>query len=115
MLEAVKPFEAAFSRAKGYADWSNVAAFTLEENDAGRVFYGAHQVANLLLEFVWFRTHSKGLTREVFAAVERLAHIVQGLGPGQRRFFRESLKALPEPLQIAAKDAAASRRVKRPA
>lgn len=115
MLDAVKPFEAAFSRAKGYADWSNVAAFTLEENDAGRVFYGAHQVANLLLEFVWFRTHSKGLSREVFAAVERLAHIVQGLGPGQRRFFRESLKALPEPLQIAAKDAAASRNGKKPA
>lgn len=115
MLEAVKPFEAAFSRAKGYADWSNVAAFTLEENDAGRVFYGAHQVANLLLEFVWFRTHSKGLSRELFAAVERLAHIVQGLSPGQRRFFRESLKALPEPLQVAAKDATASRNGKKPA
>ncbi|WP_313370217.1 hypothetical protein [Achromobacter animicus] len=115
MLEAVKPFEAAFSRAKGYEDWSNVAAFTLEENDAGRVFYGAHQVANLLLEFVWYRSHGKGLNHHVFAAVERLAHIVQGLAPGQRRFFRESLKALPMPLQIAAKDATASRAAKKPA
>ncbi len=32
-----------------------------------------------------------------------------------RAGFRESLKALPEPLQIAAKDATASRNGKKPA
>jgi len=109
MLEAAKPFHAAFSRAKGYEDWSAVAAFTLEEHDAGRVSYGALQLANLLFEFVWFSANQRGLSREAFTAVERLGLVVRGLPWGQRRFFREILKTLPAPLQMAAKEAAARR------
>ncbi len=106
LLEATKPFHAAFSRAKGYEDWPAVAAFTLEEHDAGRIVYGSLQLANLLLEFAWFSAYKNGLNREAFAAVERLALIVRDLPWGQRRFFRETLKTLPSALQMAMKEAA---------
>jgi len=115
LLDAAKPFQAAFSRAKGYDDWSSVAAYTLDEHDAGRVSYGAPQIANLLLEFVWFSTHARGLNRQAFAAIERFADVVRGLNWGQRRFFRESLKALPVPLQLAAKEAEGRRDAAKPA
>jgi hypothetical protein len=105
MLDATRPFHAPFSRAKGYASWPAVAAFALDEHDAGRVSYGALQVANLLLELTWFSAHEQGLCRQAFTTVERLAHVMRGLTPGQRRFFSDSLRTLPVPLQAAASEA----------
>lgn len=105
MLETARPFHAPFSRAKGYVSWPAVAAFALEEHDTGRLSYGALQVANLLLELVWYSAHEQGLCRQAFAAVERLAHVMRGLQSGQRRFFKESLRTLPTPLQAAAMEA----------
>ena len=104
VLDATRPFQAPFSRAKGYIDWSSVAAYALEEHDAGRAHYGPLQLANLLLELAWFCTHEKGLCREAYSAVERLALLMSTLQPKERRFFSESLKTLPEALQAAAKE-----------
>jgi hypothetical protein len=105
VLDAAHPFHAPFSRAKGYIDWSSVAAFALEEHDAGRVHYGSLQLANLLLESAWFLAQEKGLCKEAYYAVERLAELMATLQPKERRFFSESLKTLPELLQAAAKEA----------
>jgi hypothetical protein len=104
VLDATRPFDAPFSRAKGYIDWASVAAFALEEHDTGRTHYGPLQLANLLLESAWFCTHQKGLCKEAYAAVERLATCMAALQPKERRFFSESLKTLPEALQAAAKE-----------
>lgn len=105
VIDATRPFHAPFSRAKGYIRWSDVAAFAIEEHDTGRSQYGPLQVANLLLELAWFHAHEKGLCKEAYAAVERLAASMALLQPKERRFFRESLTSLPEPLQLAAREA----------
>lgn len=102
--DATSPFHAPFSRAKGYTTWSSVAAFALEEHDAGRTHYGPLQLANLLLESAWFCMHEKGLCKEAYAPVERLAKLMAALQPKERRFFSENLKTLPEALQTAAKE-----------
>jgi hypothetical protein len=102
--DATSPFHAPFSRAKGYTDWSSVAAFSLEEHDAGRTHYGPLQLANLLLESAWFCMHEKGLCEDACRAVERLAKLMATLQPKERRFFSENLKTLPEVLQAVGKE-----------
>jgi hypothetical protein len=105
VVDATRPFHAPFSRAKGYIRWSGVAVFAIEEHDTGRSHYGPLQVANLLLESAWFHAYEKGLCKEAYSAVERLAKSMKTLQPKERRFFRESLKSLPEPLHFAAREA----------
>ncbi len=105
VLDATRPFHAPFSPAKGYVDWSRVAAFALEEHEAGRAIYGPLQLANLLLEFAWYSVHEQGLCKEAYFAVEQLARLLTTLQPTERRFFSENLKTFPDVLQMAAKEA----------
>ncbi|RJF91638.1 hypothetical protein [Noviherbaspirillum saxi] len=99
VIDAVRPFHAPFSKAKGYGRWSTVAAFVLEEHDTGRTRYGALQIANLLLEYAWFSAHERGLCKEAYSAAERLTQLMMTLQPKERSFFRQSIKSLPEELQ----------------
>ncbi|HEY8606161.1 MAG TPA: hypothetical protein VIM12_03470 [Noviherbaspirillum sp.] len=102
LLDATRPFHAPFSRAKGYTRWSAVAAFALDEHDAGRSSFGPLQVANLLLEAAWFLAWEDGICKEASAAADRLARMLPSLQPGERRFFRAGLRSLPEPLASSA-------------
>lgn len=95
ILGAVRPFHAAFSKAKGFTGWSNAAVFAIEESDASRIQYPALQLANLLLETAWYSIHEYGLCRQAYDAIERLEGIMMELRPTERRFFRESIKDLP--------------------
>ncbi len=113
VVNAVRPFHAPFSPAKGYHSWSGAIAFALEEHDTGRVHYGPLQLANLLLEATWFQTFEHGLAAEAFAAAERLAVLMRGMRQAERRFFSDAVKALPHELQITVADAL--RKTPRPA
>lgn len=98
-LEAVRPFHASFSKAKGFTDWSSAAAFAIEENDTSRVQYPPLQLANLLLESAWWSAYEHGLCRQAYDAIDRLERIMMdSLRPSERRFFRESQKRLPAEL-----------------
>lgn len=99
MLDAVRPFHAAFSKAKGFTGWSNAAVFAIEENDSSRIQYPALQLANLLLETAWYSVHEYGLCKRAYDAVERLEGMMNELHPTERRFFRESIKDLPSELR----------------
>jgi len=105
VVNAVRPFHAPFSPAKGYTSWSGAIAFALEEHDTGRVHYGPLQLANLLLEATWFEAFEHGLAATAFAAAERLAVLMRGMRPAERRFFSDAVKALPHELQLAVADA----------
>ncbi|MBA1275723.1 hypothetical protein [Stutzerimonas azotifigens] len=97
-LEAVRPFHAAFSKAKGFTDWSSAAAFAVEESDTSRVQYPPLQLANLLLETAWYSAYEQGLCKQAYDAVDRLESLKNSLRPTERRFFRESMKHLPAEL-----------------
>ncbi|CAG9168679.1 hypothetical protein CURE108131_09220 [Cupriavidus respiraculi] len=112
-VDALRPFHAPFSRAKGFISWSSLAGFALDEHDAGHVHYGALQLANLLLEASWFRAYEQGITPSACEAVERLAGQLGALRPAERRFFGAAIDALPGELQAAAADAARAARGKR--
>lgn len=99
VFRAAQPFDVAFSKAKGFTDWSSAAAFAIEESDTSHVQYPLLQVANLLLEAAWYSTYEKGLCSEAYNAVERLEGIVDKLQAKHRRFFRESLDLLPAELR----------------
>jgi hypothetical protein len=115
-VDALRPFHAPFSRAKGFISWSSLASFALDEHDTGHVHYGALQLANLLLEASWFRTYEEGVTPKAYEAVERLAGQLGALRPAERRFFHAAIDGLPRELQLAAADAARAARSKpRPA
>lgn len=99
VIRATSPFHTTFSAAKGYIDWSSVVAYTLEDFDAGQAGHQPLQLANLLLEAVWFYTFEQGLAQAAFDAVERLARLMPVLKPEQQRFFRESMGGLPAELK----------------
>ncbi|WP_425054287.1 hypothetical protein [Pseudomonas abyssi] len=99
VFRAAQPFDVAFSKAKGFTDWSSAAAFAIEESDTAYAQYPLLQVANLLLEAAWYSTYEKGLCSEAYDAVERLEGIVDKLQAKHRRFFRESLDLLPAELR----------------
>jgi hypothetical protein len=111
-VDALRPFHAPFSRAKGFISWSSLAGFALDEHDAGHVHYGALQLANLLLEASWFRTYEQGITPDAYEAVERLAGLLAALRPAERRFFHAAIDGLPRELQLAAAEAARAARGK---
>ena len=104
VIRATSPFHTTFSAAKGYIDWSSVIAYTLEDFDAGQAGHQPLQLANLLLEAVWFYTFEQGLAQAAFDAVERLARLLPSLKTEQQRFFRESMGGLPEALKDAFDD-----------
>ncbi len=99
VVAGTKPFHTAFSAAKGYTDWSSVIGFTLEEHDSGQTRYETLQLANLLLEAIWFYTFEKGLGQPAITATERLAVLLQDLSAPKRRFFKESIRTLPDIVQ----------------
>jgi len=101
VITATTPFHTTFSAAKGYIDWSSVVAYTLEDYDAGHGRYQALQLANLLLEAVWFYTFEQGLAKPAFDAVQRLAQLMPELKREQQQFFRQSLAAMPAELKDA--------------
>lgn len=101
-IDALRPFHAPFAPAKGFVRWSSVAAFALEEHDAGHVHYNALQLANLLVESAWYLAHEQGATSTAYAAMERLARQIRALRPAERGFFRAGLRAFPPELRAAA-------------
>ncbi|SOZ64681.1 conserved hypothetical protein [Cupriavidus taiwanensis] len=105
-VEALRPFHAPFAPARGFVRWSAVAAFALEDHDAGHVRLAPLQLANLLLESAWYLTHEQGATAAACAAVERLAGQLPALRPAERAFFTAELRALPPALRDAAAEAA---------
>ncbi|SPA51433.1 hypothetical protein [Cupriavidus taiwanensis] len=104
-VEALRPFHAPFAPARGFVRWSAVAAFALEDHDAGHVRLAPLQLANLLLESAWYLTHEQGATAAACAAVERLARQLPALRPAERAFFAAELRALPPALRDAAAEA----------
>ncbi|MGO4413535.1 hypothetical protein AB4Z27_11315 [Cupriavidus sp. KB_39] len=104
-IDALRPFHAPFAPAKGFVRWSSVAAFALEEHDAGHVRYNALQLANLLMESAWYLTHEQGATAIAYTAMERLAQQIGTLRPAERGFFRAGLRAFPPELRAAAAEA----------
>jgi hypothetical protein len=109
-VDALRPFHAPFAPARGFVRWSAVAAFALEDHDAGHVRLAPLQLANLLLESAWYLTHEQGATAAACAAVERLAAQLPALRPAERKFFTAELRALPAELREAAAEAARRRR-----
>jgi len=103
-IDALRPFHAPFAPAKGFVRWSSVAAFALEEHDAGHVRYNALQLANLLLESAWYLTHEQGGSAQAYAMMERLATQIASLRPAERGFFHAEIRAFPIELQAAAGD-----------
>lgn len=109
-IDALRPFHAPFAPAKGFVRWSAVAAFALEDHDAGHVRLGPLQLANLLLESAWYLTHEQGATAKACAAVERLAAQLPSLRAAERKFFAEEIRGLPPELRDAAAEVARGRR-----
>ncbi|MFS8973401.1 hypothetical protein PO002_02660 [Cupriavidus necator] len=109
-IDALRPFHAPFAPAKGFVRWSAVAAFALEDHDAGHVRLGPLQLANLLLESAWYLTHEHGATAKACAAVERLATQLPSLRAAERKFFALEIRGLPPELRDAAAEAARRRR-----
>ncbi len=109
-IDALRPFHAPFAPAKGFVRWSSVAAFALEDHDAGHTRYNPLQLANLLLESAWYLTHEQGATTQSYAAVERLARQLPALRPAERGFFTAGIRAFPTELRAAAADSMRSRR-----
>lgn len=109
-IDALRPFHAPFAPAKGFVRWSAVAAFALEDHDAGHVRLGPLQLANLLLESAWYLTHEQGATAKACAAAERLVAQLPSLRAAERAFFAAEIRALPPELRDAAAEAGRGRR-----
>ncbi|KAI3590859.1 hypothetical protein D9X30_4344 [Cupriavidus sp. U2] len=109
-IDALRPFHAPFAPAKGFVRWSSVAAFALEEHDAGHACYNALQLANLLLELAWYLTHEQGASAQAYGAIERLATQLGALRAAERGFFHSEIRGFPPELRAAAAEAAARAR-----
>ncbi|MBA8734874.1 hypothetical protein [Chromobacterium violaceum] len=87
-----------FSAAKGYRSWAAVAEVTLEEHDQGRLPLTPLQLANLLLETLWFQAWEDGLSRRACGNAQRLKLLLPHLRRSERSFFRAEMAALPPEL-----------------
>ncbi|AXE33889.1 hypothetical protein [Chromobacterium phragmitis] len=87
-----------FSAAKGYRSWAGAAEATLEEHDQGRLPLTPLQLANLLLEALWFEAWEHGLSRQACAHAHQLQQLLPQLRRGERSFFRAELAMLPPEL-----------------
>ncbi|MEN3032878.1 hypothetical protein [Chromobacterium amazonense] len=96
--KALKLSPCPFSPAKGYASWSALAELTLEEHDQGRLPLAPLQLANLLLETLWFQAQEQGLSRAACGNAARLLALLPELRRNERSFFRAELDTLPQEL-----------------
>lgn len=112
-IDALRPFHAPFAPAKGFTRWSSVAAFALEEHDAGHVRYNALQLANLLLESAWYLTHEQGASHTACHAMDRLAALLPKLRAEERGFFAANIGMFPEELRAIVATARTNPRTRR--
>ncbi|MGR9605181.1 hypothetical protein ACU808_09180 [Pandoraea sputorum] len=98
-LDAVQPFGAPFSRAKGFLRWTDVVATTLADHEEGRVRFEPLQLANLWFEMLWFALHQDGDSPQAFHAAQSLGRVLPMLPPPDRRFFRDALRLMPRDFQ----------------
>ncbi|AUH50343.1 hypothetical protein CXB49_05730 [Chromobacterium sp. ATCC 53434] len=87
-----------FSAAKGDSGWAMLAALTLEEHDQARLPLTPLQLANLLLETLWFQAWEQGVSHEACGSAARLLQLLPQLRRNERSFFRAELAALPQEL-----------------
>ncbi|WP_150559741.1 hypothetical protein [Pandoraea bronchicola] len=98
-LDAVQPFGAPFSRAKGFTRWTDVVATTLADHEEGRVRFEPLQLANLWFEMLWFALHQDGDSPQALHAAQSLGRVLPMLPPPDRRFFRDALRLMPREFQ----------------
>ncbi|APD13619.1 hypothetical protein [Pandoraea pulmonicola] len=98
-LDAVQPFGAPFSRAKGFRQWTDVVATTLADHEDGRVRFEPLQLANLWFEMLWFALHQDGDSPQALHAARSLGRVLPILPPPDRRFFRDALRLMPREFQ----------------
>ncbi|VVE23110.1 hypothetical protein PPN31114_03245 [Pandoraea pneumonica] len=98
-LDAVQPFGAPFSRAKGFSKWTDVVATTLADHEEGRVRFEPLQLANLWFEMLWFALHQDGDSPQATHAAQSLGRVLPMLPPPDRRFFRDALRLMPREFQ----------------
>ncbi|MDN4574955.1 hypothetical protein DBB29_12965 [Pandoraea cepalis] len=98
-LDAVQPFGAPFSRAKGFQRWTDVLATTLADHEEGRVCFEPLQLANLWFEMLWFALHQDGDSPQAVHAAQSLGRVLPLLPPPDRRFFRDALRLMPREFQ----------------
>ena len=68
----------------------------LQDNvESGRLQIDALQRANLLLEVAWYNAHA-GELGAAHMATDALRRRLRELNPGDRGFFRDALRCLPE-------------------
>ncbi|WP_150669649.1 hypothetical protein [Pandoraea anhela] len=98
-LDAVQPFGAPFSRAKGFLRWTDVVMTTLADHEEGRVRFEPLQLANLWFEMLWFALHQDGDSPQALHAAHSLGRVLPMLPPPDRRFFRDALRLMPREFQ----------------
>ncbi|WP_052811131.1 hypothetical protein [Pandoraea vervacti] len=98
-LDAVQPFGAPFSRAKGFLRWTDVIMTTLADHEEGRVRFEPLQLANLWFEMLWFALHQDGDSPQALHAAQSLGRVLPMLPPPDRRFFRDALRLMPREFQ----------------
>ncbi|MFJ2993346.1 hypothetical protein [Pandoraea sp. NPDC087047] len=98
-LDAVQPFGAPFSRAKGFRRWTDVVVTTLADHEEGRVRFEPLQLANLWFEMLWFALHQDGDSPQALHAAQSLGRVLPMLPPPDRRFFRDALRWVPREFQ----------------
>ncbi|VVD61664.1 hypothetical protein PCA20602_00139 [Pandoraea capi] len=98
-LDAVQPFGAPFSRAKGFLRWTDVVMTTLADHEEGRVRFEPLQLANLWFEMLWFALHQDGDSPQALHAAHSLGRVMPMLPPPDRRFFRDALRLMPREFQ----------------
>ncbi len=98
-LDAVQPFGAPFSRAKGFRRWTDVVETTLADHEDGRVCFEPLQLANLWFEMLWFALHQDGDSPQALHAARSLGRVLPMLPSPDRRFFRDALRLMPREFQ----------------
>lgn len=95
------PLQTTFFPAKGFTSWSAVALFTLEEADHERMPSTPLQLANLLLEAIWFLVlEQQGITPDTCQLMSRLMTQLRLLQRSEQSFFNEQLATMPAELQM---------------
>lgn len=79
----------------GASSWLSHALQLQNRVDSGELQIDALQRANLLLEVAWYQAHA-GELRAAQAAASALRRRLRELNPGDRGFFRDALRCLPE-------------------
>lgn len=96
---ALKSFRFPYSPGKGCRSWAEVACVALEEHDEQRVLLTQLQLANLLLEAIWFTILESGDCPLAHGLVDRLRAMLPSLRGAERSFFADSVARLPSVFQ----------------